>query len=393
MPRFTKPYWVDWENQPTRNGDGGPTNQQGNPQPAPGGTFTGRVPAPGARRNTMPQHPQTRANDQAAHEPALASPAAQATPNKAAGSGSITAKRAVIDPSKTIIDQLAPVPSRVRFSTAKPSADASATPLRAPPAPAQETNNVGEGEHNKLQSRRGNADAMVVRRPDSVVGRELPTIDVATHEFAAEHMTDDRLVLLREPDSERAAAFRVLRHQVLRQNDPQVIVVTSAVPGEGKTTTAVNLALALAECGRARVLLIEANFTNPCLSAVFRFKPPWCFAQQVAEHRMWADKRWSVVEIPPHGLHVAAVDLRTERRPLLDAPAFSFALEQMRLGGYDYIVVDAPAVLGSAEVNLLQDGADGVLLVTRGTKSRRKQLRACVEQLAPETILGITLLR
>lgn len=254
---------------------------------------------------------------------------------------------------------------------------------------------MADGEQNKLALRgQHQSPQMPARqRPDAAVSRNLPTIDIATHELDGEHMSDERLVLLREPDSEQAAAFRVLRHQIVRQNDPQVIVVSSALPGEGKSTTAVNLALALSEAGRSRTLLVEANFTNPCLSAVFRFKPPWCFAQQVSEHRTWADKGWSVVEIRPHGLHVAAVDLRTERHVLLDAPAFAFALEQMRMAGYDYIVVDAPHVLGSAEVNLLQDGADGVLLVTRSGKSRRKELRACIEQLAPETILGVTLLQ
>jgi Mrp family chromosome partitioning ATPase len=388
LPRFTKPYWVDWENQATRDTEGWPTDDQGQPQPAPGGTYTGRMPAPGARRNTIPRHRSTPAEGpQQAPQQGEEAPAEKS----ASGSGSITSERRVVDPSRTIIDQLAPVPARVRFSTAKPPVDAQGA-AQGP----QEKGDVADGEQNKLQVRQPPAQqqGMVVRqRPDAPVSRNLPTVDVATHELEGEHLSDDRLVLLREPDSERAAAFRVLRHQIVRQNDPQVIVVSSALPGEGKTTTAVNLALALSEAGRSRTLLVEANFTNPCLSAVFRFKPPWCFAQQVSEHRQWADKGWSVVEVRPHGLHVAAVDLRTERKVLLDAPAFAFALEQMRMAGYDYIVVDAPHVIGSAEVNLLQDGADGVLLVTRGGKSRRKELRKCIEQLAPETVLGVTLLQ
>jgi Mrp family chromosome partitioning ATPase len=219
-----------------------------------------------------------------------------------------------------------------------------------------------------------------------------PHIVVARHELTAELATDPRLVLVREPDSERSAAYRVLRHQVTQKGNPRVTVVSSALQGEGKTTCAVNLALALGECERARVLLVEANLRQPRLGAIFRFEPPWCFAQQLVEHRERPDERWSVVEVAPHGLHVMAVDPRTEQRPLLDAPAFALAMDRMRRAGYDYVVIDAPPVLGSAEVNLLQDAADGVLLVTRSKMSRGREVRKAVQQLSPGRVLGVTMI-
>src|SRR5262245_32000932 len=56
---------------------------------------------------------------------------------------------------------------------------------------------------------------------------------------------DRRLVLLREPESASARGYRSLRHRLLAHSDPRVIAVTSAEPGEGKTSCAVNLALSL----------------------------------------------------------------------------------------------------------------------------------------------------
>src|SRR5262245_780030 len=53
---------------------------------------------------------------------------------------------------------------------------------------------------------------------------------------------DPRLILLREPDSERAASFRLLRYRLAERGNPRAIVVTSAEPRSGKTTCAVNLA-------------------------------------------------------------------------------------------------------------------------------------------------------
>jgi Mrp family chromosome partitioning ATPase len=139
--------------------------------------------------------------------------------------------------------------------------------------------------------------------------------------------------MLIDPDSERAAAFRVLRHHLLELGRPQVVIVSSAQAGEGKTTTAMNLALALAECGRAKVLLAETHVRRPQLANAFRLVPPWCFAEQLAAHRNQPMLPWSLVEIPQLWLHVAAINPRIEKTQLLDAPAFAIAMERLRLAG------------------------------------------------------------
>src|SRR4051812_33115113 len=84
--------------------------------------------------------------------------------------------------------------------------------------------------------------------------REKTKIWVATHKPPVD--PDHRLILLRDPDSARAASFRVLRHRLEQRGNPRTIAVTSAEEGEGKTTCAANLAMALGECERARVLLV-----------------------------------------------------------------------------------------------------------------------------------------
>ncbi len=230
-----------------------------------------------------------------------------------------------------------------------------------------------------------------LQRP-ATIDRTPPEIGLTQHHLPEDAPHDRRLVLLNDPDSERAAAFRVLRHHLLEAGRPQVVVVSSASPGEGKTTTAVNLALALAECGRAKVLLVETHLARPQLAQVFRFSPPWCFAEQLAAHRHQPMLPWGLIDIPQLWLHVAAVNPRIEQDQLLDAPAFAIAMERLRLGGYDHIVIDAPPVLGSADVNLMQDAADGVLLALRGRTSRARDLSRAVDQLSPAKILGAVLL-
>jgi Mrp family chromosome partitioning ATPase len=225
----------------------------------------------------------------------------------------------------------------------------------------------------------------------AVATGQAPEIGLTQHSLPDEAL-DRRLVLVEQPDSPRAANFRVLRHHLLEAGRPQVVVVSSPRPGEGKTTTAVNLALALAECGRAKVLLVEANLRHPQLASVFKFVPPWCFAEQLASHRHQPMLPWSLIDIPQLWLHVAAVNPRSEQNQLLDAPAFAIAMERLRLGGYDHIVIDAPAVLGSADVNLMQDAADGVLLALAARRSTARDLRQTIDQLTPARVLGTVLL-
>src|SRR3569623_2280825 len=73
-----------------------------------------------------------------------------------------------------------------------------------------------------------------------------PEIGLTQHALPQEDVLDPRLVLASNPDSERAAAFRVLRHHLLELGRPQDVNVSSLQHGAGKTPVAMNLALALA---------------------------------------------------------------------------------------------------------------------------------------------------
>jgi Mrp family chromosome partitioning ATPase len=224
-----------------------------------------------------------------------------------------------------------------------------------------------------------------------VAARQPPEIGLTQHHLPDDAPPDARLVLLNDPDSERAASYRVLRHHLLEAGRPQVVVVSSARHGDGKTTVAVNLALALAECGRAKVLLVETHVRRPQLASLFRFVPPWCFAEQLAAHRHQPMLPWGFVDIPQLWLHVAAINPRIEQSQLLDAPAFAIAMERLRLGGYDHIVIDSPPVVGSADVNLIQDAADGTVLVVRGKRTTARDIRRSIEQLTPARVIGTVL--
>jgi Mrp family chromosome partitioning ATPase len=262
-------------------------------------------------------------------------------------------------------------------------------PIALEPTPAP----VGRSIHEDPTTMRGSQRTGAPGRGEPAVPiaeTERPKVWVATHKAPPD--PDPRLILVREPDSVRAASFRVMRHRVAERGDPRVIAVTGPGARDGKTTTAANLALALSEFGRARVLLVEANLRAPQIAVLFGFLPPECFSVQLQRHRERPMDPWSIVEAFSPSLHVLAVKPGESNRPLLDAPAFAIAIDALIRVGYDYIVIDTPAVLGSADVNLIEDYVDAVILTARSGRTMGRSLRAAVEQLSPRKLLGVMLL-
>jgi Mrp family chromosome partitioning ATPase len=213
---------------------------------------------------------------------------------------------------------------------------------------------------------------------------------VAVHRVPPEQ--DRWLPMLGDPNGPRAASFRVLRYRLKRQDEPKIIGVTSPRSGEGKTTTAFNLALAFAEDGRQRVLLVEANLHRPKIAEMLGFATFSCFARQLERSLERPDAPWEVVAAFSDNLHVLAVDPTSVRQGPLCAPAFRAAMRRLVGQAYAFIVVDCPAVLGTADVNVIADSADALLLTAVGGRSRAAELRRAEEHLTPANIVGTVLL-
>ena len=214
---------------------------------------------------------------------------------------------------------------------------------------------------------------------------------VRVHRVAAAFSSDERLVMLGPPDTAAAASFRVLRHRLAERRGAKTILVTSPEAGEGKTFTAVNLALAMGETGLARVLLLEANFRTPALARLLGFRPPVCLTQQFEVHRaLPSEEPWVVVETVAPWLHVAAVSPDIGTRPMLDGRALALCIEDLQ-AGYDCIVIDSPPILDSADVNLIEECVDGILVTLQARASRMGPLRKAVDQVGRSKLLGIVL--
>lgn len=178
----------------------------------------------------------------------------------------------------------------------------------------------------------------------------------------------------------RAEAFRVLRTN-LQFIDPdvprKVFVITSSLPGEGKTTTAVNLALALAEGGE-KVALVEGDLRRPKVSEYMRLESAVGLTT-VLVGRLTLEDAMQPTANP--GLDVLTSG-STPPNPaeLLKSNGMAALIGELR-ESHDVVLIDAPPLLPVTDGALLAAQADGALLVVRHGKTTADQVALAVSRL------------
>jgi len=180
-----------------------------------------------------------------------------------------------------------------------------------------------------------------------------------------------------------AESFRATLASVMRdpgdRKKPRMILVTSPGPGEGKTTVASNLAMALAETGR-KVLLIDADFRRPRLHKVFALSNSRGFIDLLSEDLPLTDETIAGVMMatPVTGLTVLVNRaLPNVAHKLLYSPRLRAVLERVRQG-FDIVLLDTPPLLHFVDTRLIAPWSDGLILVLRaGATDRESALEAC----------------
>lgn len=189
-----------------------------------------------------------------------------------------------------------------------------------------------------------------------------------------------------------AEAYRVLRTSVLlssTENPPKTILVTSGQPGEGKTTTAVNTAISLAQLG-ASVLIIDCDLRKPSVHKVLGLDPAHGLSSYLSRH-MEIDE--VIQRLPIPNLSV----LTSGRIPPNPAEMISSTrmkeMLRMLTERFDHIVIDSPPLLKVTDPVILSTMVDGVILVVHGGKSNRDVVRRTRQELsiAGARIFGVVL--
>ncbi|HEV2130215.1 MAG TPA: polysaccharide biosynthesis tyrosine autokinase [Longimicrobiaceae bacterium] len=201
--------------------------------------------------------------------------------------------------------------------------------------------------------------------------------------FASRKLLTRPLVAREDPGSPASEAFRSLRTSLLlsaAQGLPQILVVTSATAEDGKSTTAANLAITLAQQG-TRTVLVDADLRKGTLHQIFGLQRTPGLAELLGGDASLAE---TLRQVPagPAGAPldvVPAGQVPTTPAELLGSEAMRALLDQLR-GRYATIILDAPPLNPVTDTALLALAADGVLLVARSGATDREALQEAAEQ-------------
>ncbi|MGE5528845.1 MAG: CpsD/CapB family tyrosine-protein kinase [Patescibacteria group bacterium] len=202
----------------------------------------------------------------------------------------------------------------------------------------------------------------------------------------------ERVFTQLNPKSPIAEAFRVLRTniQFAGVDKPlKAISLTSAGPGEGKTTTLANLAVALAQSG-AKVILVDGDLRRPAMHKFFRLSRRTGLSSVIMGRAKPAEAL-QATDVPGLSL-LSSGPVPPNPSELLGSEAFTALLGELKASA-DHVLVDSPPVVAVADASIIAAKVDGTLLVVRlGATARPMALRAR-EQLvtAKANLLGMVL--
>ncbi|MDX2236165.1 MAG: AAA family ATPase [Hyphomonadaceae bacterium] len=199
-------------------------------------------------------------------------------------------------------------------------------------------------------------------------------------------------LIIEKPMSAFAEAFRVLRTSVLYSDldrRTQIVAITSALPEEGKTTTALCLARIAAMSGQ-RTIIVDCDLRRQSLNELLDISPAQGLLQVLMGKADWRNVTGQDEASGVHVLPTASGGFTP--RDIFGAEAMTWLLGELR-AAYDLIILDCPPVLAVAETRVLSTRADAVVMVGRWGVTPMRALAAAIEQLPKSSarLLGIAL--
>jgi polysaccharide chain length determinant protein (PEP-CTERM system associated) len=215
----------------------------------------------------------------------------------------------------------------------------------------------------------------------------VPSIPARPAKATAVHPA---IVTLSDPQSIPAEQYQILamKLQLRHEGSTRVVAITSAAGGEGKTATAVNLALALSTRTDRRTLLVDADLRRPRVHEFLGFKN---------DEKGFADLLASAGEDTEEYIHkVEGLSVIPGFAPcknpmaLLGSQRAEEVLRTLRQG-FDFIILDCPPILPIADSLILSKLADEVFLVLRARQTPREVFQRAVQSLDARNLVGVIL--
>jgi capsular exopolysaccharide synthesis family protein len=202
---------------------------------------------------------------------------------------------------------------------------------------------------------------------------------------------DRRLLAAMAADSIAAEQYRALRTRIFHADNGaavRVVLVTSPGRGEGKTLTASNLGLTMAQDYQRRTCIVDADLRHPQLQRLFGLPDGPGLSDVLAGE---ATLEEALITVEDHQITILPAG-RTPARPaeLLGTTAMRRTIETLR-SRFDRVVVDAPATTPLADVGILTPLVDSVLLVVRSGTTSKPAIHDAVAAIDRSKLLGVVL--
>ena len=178
-------------------------------------------------------------------------------------------------------------------------------------------------------------------------------------------------------------------HHAQKATGVRSVMVTSALPAEGKTLTATNLALTLSESYQRRVLLIDADLRRPRMREMFALPATEGLTDSLALPR---EGKLPVHQVTPTLWVLTSGRMLPDPMSLLVSPAMKELLEDAK-DSFDWVVVDTPPIAILPDANLLAAMIDTALLVVSAQSTPYPMVQRAAQAIGPNRILGVVLNR
>jgi protein-tyrosine kinase len=178
-------------------------------------------------------------------------------------------------------------------------------------------------------------------------------------------------------------------HHAQNERGLRVIMVTSALPGEGKTLTASNLALTLSESYQRRVLLVDADLRRPSVHQLFALPSLSGLSDGL---RSVEDRKLTLVEVSSRLTVLPAGRPDPDPMSVLTSSRMQYVLDEAR-EKFDWVIVDTPPVGLMPDAHLLAAMVDGAVLIIGAGMSPYRTVAKAAEVIGRERILGVVLNR
>lgn len=184
-------------------------------------------------------------------------------------------------------------------------------------------------------------------------------------------------VMEKAPKSIDAEAYRSLRSNIEYSSfddEYRVIVVTSSVPGEGKSTTSGNLAIALAQSGNS-VLLVDCDMRKPSIHKKFKISNAAGTAELLLRKKLFEEVANNYNE---NLTIITAGKIPPNPSEMLASRAMTAFIEEMKKE-FKYIILDTPPLQAVTDAQVLSTKADGVLLVVKAGSTKKEMVLNSVD--------------